>query len=235
MKPAGGEDFPATVKAAAQRAKRAEREREHRLGRGAAGQASGARAERGAGESEPLVLASGSPQRRAILEQLGIPFRATAPDVEELAEGEPEALVVANARRKALAVDGRLVLGVDTAVAIDGQVHGKPADERVARAVLRRLSGRAHEVWSGLALRDGDAVRTACARTLVEFRALSAEELDWYVATGEWRERAGGYAIQGRGAALVECIEGDFWNVVGLPVPALLRLAPGLLGVRGRV
>ena len=126
------------------------------------------------------------------------------------------------------------MLGVDTTVALDGRVHGKPPDEGAARVVLDRLSGRAHEVWSGLALRDGGALRTASARTVVRFRALSAEEIDWYLATGEWRERAGGYAIQGRGAALVDGIEGDFWNVVGLPVPALVRLAPGLLGARPR-
>ncbi|MDP8943107.1 MAG: Maf family protein [Actinomycetota bacterium] len=181
-------------------------------------------------DAEPeLVLASRSPQRRAILEQLGIAFRAMAPHAEELVAGEPEALVVENARRKALAVEGRLVLGADTAVVAGGRVHGKPPDDAAARAVLHALSGREHEVWSGLALRHAGAERTASARTVVRFRALSTAELDWYVATGEWRERAGGYAIQGRGAALVERIEGDFWNVVGLPVPALLGLAPGLI------
>ena len=177
-----------------------------------------------------LVLASRSPQRRAILEQLGIAFTVVAPDVAELAAGDPEALVVENARRKARAVDaGPLVLGVDTAVALDAQVHGKPPDAAAARAVLRRLAGREHEVWSGLALRSHEGLRTASARTVVRFRRLSEPELDWYLESGEWRGRAGGYAIQGRGAALVAAVEGDFFNVVGLPVAALLTLAPGLL------
>ena len=176
-----------------------------------------------------LTLASRSPQRRAILEQLGIAFRVATPDVQEVVDGEPEALVVENARRKARAVEGGLVLGVDTDVFLGGRVHGKPPDEAAARVVLRLLSGRVHEVWSGVALRSDEGLRSASARTLVRFRRLTEAELDWYLAGGEWRGRAGGYAIQGRGAALVEAVEGDFFNVVGLPVPALLGLAPGLL------
>jgi nucleoside triphosphate pyrophosphatase len=178
----------------------------------------------------PLVLASRSPQRRAILEQLGVEFRAVSPAVDELREGPPERLVVENARRKAEAVDGPLVLGVDTTVALDGRTYGKPPDRAGAGDTLSALSGREHEVWSGIALRGkARQVEVRSARTLVRFRALSGAELEWYLATGEWRERAGGYAIQGRGAALVEEIQGDFWNVVGLPVPALVELAPGLV------
>lgn len=161
-------------------------------------------------------------------------FAVVVPEVEELAAGEPEALVVENALRKAAAVEGPHVLAVDTTVALDGAVYGKPADEQEAEAVLRRLAGREHEVWSGVALReeDGGVPRTASECTRVRFAAQDEALLRWYLASGEWRERAGGYAIQGRGAALVERIEGDFWNVVGLPVPALLRLAPGLLTAR---
>ena len=107
---------------------------------------------------------------------------------------------------------------------VDGQVFGKPGSESEACRMLERLSGRMHEVLGGLALRCGDEERTAIASTLVHFRTLEPDEIDEYVATGEWQGRAGGYAIQGRGAALVEKIEGDFWNVVGLPVPALIRL-----------
>ncbi len=177
-----------------------------------------------------LILASRSPQRRAILTQLGVDFEVVVPDVEEVDEGPPQAIVAENARRKAAAVEGDLVLGVDTAVALDGRTYGKPGDEREARVVLERLSGGAHEVWSGVALRSRDGLREASARTLVRFRTLDPALLDWYLASGEWRERAGGYAIQGRGSALVEGVEGDFWNVVGLPVPALLELAPELLG-----
>jgi len=181
-----------------------------------------------------LTLASRSPQRRAILTQLGAEFEVVVPDVEETAAGGPDELVVENARRKAAAVEGELVLGVDTAVALEGRAYGKPADEREARAVLELLSGQVHEVWSAVAvLSPGERVREASVSTLVRFRALDPVLLDWYLTSGEWRERAGGYAIQGRGAALVEEIRGDFWNVVGLPVPALLELAPELLGGEG--
>ena len=176
-----------------------------------------------------LTLASRSPQRRAILTQLGVEFDVVVPEVEELSEGPARELVIENARRKALAVPGELVLGVDTEVILDGRAYGKPADEGEARAMLALLSGREHEVWSGIALRAGEEVREAAERTEVRFRALDPGLIDWYVASGEWRERAGGYAIQGRGAALVEAVEGDFWNVVGLPVPALLALAPELV------
>jgi septum formation protein len=178
---------------------------------------------------EPLILASRSPQRRAILEQLGIDFRVEEPEVEELTAGDPRRLVLENARRKAAAVAGRCVLGVDTAVVLDGRPFGKPGDEAEAETLLRRLSGRSHEVMSGIAIRIGRDERSDVAVTRVRFRLLEQPDLDWYIASGEWRERAGGYAIQGRGAALVESIEGDYWNVVGLPVATLLRLAPDVL------
>jgi septum formation protein len=182
-----------------------------------------------------LILASRSPQRRAILAQLGVDFRVEAPEVEELATGEPRRLVRENALRKARAVaaPGERVLGADTAVVLDGRVFGKPHDEAEAETFLRRLSGRTHEVMSGLALREpGGAERSDVAVTKVRFRRLEPPDLAWYIATEEWRDRAGAYAIQGKGAALVEEIEGDYWNVVGLPVAALLRMVPDLL--RGR-
>jgi septum formation protein len=164
-----------------------------------------------------------------ILEQLGIDFRVEEPEVEELTAGDPRRLVLENARRKAAAVAGRRVIGVDTAVVLDGRPFGKPADEAEAETLLRRLSGRSHEVMSGIAIRTGRDERSDVAVTRVRFRLLEQPDLDWYIASGEWRERAGGYAIQGRGAALVESIEGDYWNVVGLPVATLLRLAPDVL------
>ena len=176
-----------------------------------------------------LVLASRSPQRRAILEQLGVEFRVEEPHADELSEGEPAELVMENARGKAASVEADLVLGVDTAVALDGRVFGKPADAGQATEYLSALSGRTHEVHSGICLRDGSRELRAAAATRVTFRPLGEAELDWYVGTGEWRERAGGYAIQGRGAALVAWIEGDYFNVVGLPVTALLDLAPELV------
>jgi septum formation protein len=181
----------------------------------------------------PLVLASRSPQRRAILEQLGVAFRVVVPEVDELESGPTEAVAVENARRKALAVatDCRTpVLGVDTVVSLDDRLYGKPATPEDARSTLTALAGRRHTVLSGLCLVHDGAARTASARTAVDFRPLDQPVLEWYLASGEWRERAGGYAIQGRGAALVAAIEGDFFNVVGLPVATLLDLVPGLLG-----
>lgn len=177
-----------------------------------------------------LVLASGSPRRRAILEQLGVEFRVEPPEVAELDEGDPRALVLENARRKAAAVEGERVLGVDTAVVLDGRALGKPHDAQEAERFVRMLSGRDHEVMSGIALRDDAGERSDVSVTRVRFRALDPRTIDWYVSRGEWGDCAGGYAIQGKGAALVEEIEGDYWNVVGLPVPALLGLAPDLLG-----
>ena len=181
-----------------------------------------------------MILSSRSPQRRQILEQLGVAFRVEAPEVEELTGGDPRALVRENALRKARAVPAsERVLGADTAVVLDGHAFGKPRDEAEAEIFLRRLSGRTHEVMTGIALREPDgAERSDVAVTKVRFRRLEQPDLAWYLATGEWRERAGAYAIQGRGAALVEEIEGDYWNVVGLPVAALLRLVPDLLGGR---
>ncbi len=176
-----------------------------------------------------MILASASPQRRAILEQLGVDFRVEVPELEEVVDGDPHEIVRENALLKARAVSGKRVLGADTAVVLGGQVYGKPADEHAAKHFLTSLSGRKHEVLTGIAVIAGGEERSDVAVTAVRFRELSEADLDWYLATGEWRDRAGGYAIQGRGAALVESIDGDYWNVVGLPVPLLLRLMPDLL------
>jgi septum formation protein len=182
-----------------------------------------------------LVLASRSPQRRAILEQLGVAFSVEVPEVEEVEEGPPHEVALENAYRKAAAVGGEgsggVVLGVDTVVSLGRRLYGKPDDPDEARVTLSALSGRRHEVISGICLIGEDGrTRTAAAQTGVQFRALDEPLIDWYVSSGEWRERAGGYAIQGRGAALVARIDGDFLNVVGLPVVTLLELAPWLLG-----
>jgi septum formation protein len=155
------------------------------------------------------------------------------PDVPELEAGPAHEVAVENAHRKATAVarhaPGAVVLGVDTVVSLGARLYGKPADEVAARAMLVALSGRRHAVISGICLVAPDRTRTATTTTVVDFRALDDRLLDWYLETEEWRERAGGYAIQGRGAALVAGIEGDYSNVVGLPVTTLLELAPGLL------
>ena len=150
------------------------------------------------------------------------------PDVDELADGDPVEVARTNARLKADAVEGPSVLAVDTIVVLDGKIHGKPRDEAHARTMLKTLSGREHRVISGLALRHDGATQVIDAQTQVTFRNV-APLLDWYLATGEWQERAGGYAIQGRGAAFVSAIAGDYLNVVGLPVAALLDLWPWVL------
>jgi len=183
-----------------------------------------------------LVLASSSPQRHALLQRLGVPFSVRVPETSELCSGDPLLLARENALRKARAALApgvpEVVVGCDTLVALDGVIYGKPADERQARETLRALSGAEHEVISGLALLFGaeqGRERTAIARTGVAFRELSDELLAWYLATGEWRGRAGAYAIQGAGAALVRGVRGDYENVVGLPLASLLDLYPELL------
>lgn len=148
-------------------------------------------------------------------------------------------MAIENALRKARAASrpgaSEAVLGCDTIVVLDGIIYGKPADEDVARRTLSALGGRTHEVLSGLALlladgRSGIEQRTALARTRVTFRAIDAELLDWYVDTGEWRGRSGGYAIQGAGARLALEIDGEEENVVGLPLVTLCELYPELSG-----
>jgi septum formation protein len=156
-------------------------------------------------------------------------FRVVRPDIEELSDGDPREVVVENALRKLRAVPGERVLAADSMVVWDGRAHGKPADAAEAERWLRELSGRWHEVMGGIALRERDEERTDVAVTRVRFRELSDDDIARYLRSGEWRDRAGGYAIQELGAMLVEGIDGDWFNVVGLPVPALLRLAPGLL------
>jgi septum formation protein len=188
----------------------------------------------------PIVLASTSPQRRAILEQLGVPFDVLAPRYEESHEAgaSPAELVREHARGKARSVagdaGGRPVLGVDTAVVFDGRVYGKPADEGEAAEMLEELAGKTHEVVSGLCLITPAGEDVGHELTRVTFRPLTARDLAAYLAKEEWHERAGGYAIQGRGAALVERIEGDYLNVVGLPVALLVNLlAKRAAGVYG--
>ena len=175
-----------------------------------------------------VVLASGSPQRREILTKLGLEFEVVVSGVDELYGGDPEIEVLENARRKAHAVtrDG-LVIACDTDVVVDGKALGKPADEVEARQYLDLLSGRSHEVLSGLVVLGAEE-RSGLERTTVVFKALSEAEKERYVAFGEWEGRSGGYAIQTLGSTLVERVEGSVSNVVGLPVGLLFDLAPEL-------
>ena len=180
--------------------------------------------------SPKVTLASGSPQRAEILGKLGVEFEVVVPGVEELSDGDPAHLVVENARRKARAVDrpGAMVIACDTDVVLGGEVLGKPADEVEARAYLDRMSGRAHEVMSGLVVVADGEERSGLDRTTVVFEELDEAAVERYVAFGEWRGRSGGYAIQTLGSTLVARIEGSVSNVVGLPVGLLAELAPEL-------
>jgi septum formation protein len=178
----------------------------------------------------PLVLASRSPQRKAILEQLGIPFEVVPPRYEEQVPEIADAVEVVreNAQAKARSVadeaGGRPVLGVDTEVVLQGLIFGKPADASEAEQMLEELSGKTHVVLSGLCLLTTGWEVVEDEGTRVTFRELTPRDLAAYIATGEWEGRAGAYAIQGRGAALVSGIEGDYLNVVGLPAALLVRL-----------
>lgn len=185
----------------------------------------------GRGGRPPLVLASASPRRTALLDALGLAHEVLPADVPESVEpGEgPEAHVERLARAKALAVarlrPQALVVGGDTVVAVDGEILGKPAGEAEAVAMLLRLAGRGHTVHSGLALAlPGGDVLSAVSSTGVRFRDFDEAAARAYVATGEPMDKAGAYGIQGRGAALVRSVEGDYSAVVGLPVAALVDL-----------
>jgi septum formation protein len=178
-----------------------------------------------------IVLASGSPRRRQLLEMLGIPFRVVAPDVDEtLGPAEqPEGYVTRLAREKARTVAARerdaVVLAADTTVVLRGRVFEKPGTPDQAADMLRRLQGRKHQVLTAVAVASDGRLEHALDVTDVTFRRLSSQLIAEYVATGEPLDKAGAYAIQGKGAALVEGIHGDFFGVMGLP----LRLALDLL------
>jgi septum formation protein len=188
----------------------------------------------------PLLLASTSPQRKAILEQLGIPCDVVAPRYEEENPTIADAVELvrdhacAKARSVADEAGDRPVLGVDTAVVLRGLIFGKPADATEAERMLEELSGKTHVVVSGLCLLTPGWEEVEHEGTRVTFRELTPRDLAAYVATGEWEGRAGAYAIQGRGAGLVRAIEGDYLNVVGLPAALLVRLlAERFAGVYG--
>ncbi len=186
-----------------------------------------------------IILASKSPQRKSLLSSMGLTFTAIPPDVEETSEGEPREVVLSNALAKGRAVaarrrEGTMVIAGDTEVVVDGRVVGQPAFEGEARWCLETLSGRSHEVLGALALIgpdwvDGEAVvRTGVESCRVTFDQLGPELIDRYLASEEWRGRAGGYAVQGLGSTLVDRVEGDVSNVIGLPIRLLLKLAPEL-------
>lgn len=185
------------------------------------------------GALAPLVLASSSPRRAEILRAVGWPFETGAGEVDETrrAGERAEEYVRRLARAKAEAGAASrlfgLVIGADTVVVVGEEILGKPRDEDDARRMLRSLSGRWHEVLTGVALVRAESGRAVIGveRTRVRFAEMSDEEIGWYVSTGEPRDKAGAYAVQGRAALFIEAIEGDYWNVVGLPVRLVYELA----------
>ena len=178
-----------------------------------------------------LILASGSPRRRELLERIGLRFTVQAADVDErllpgLSAGEQ---VMRLSRRKAEAVAAgqpqeAVILSADTVVVLDGAILGKPADAAEAKEMLSALSGRSHLVLTGVTVRRGENEQTHCEETEVRFRPLSETEIDAYIATGEPMDKAGAYGIQGYASVFVEKIVGDYFNVVGLPLCASAQM-----------
>lgn len=180
----------------------------------------------------PIVLATASEARRKLVSDAGIAFATLVVDVDETPlRGEDVGDYVERlARAKAEAVVppslSAVVVAVDTAIGLGGRIIGKPRDERHAREILRALSGKTHDVASAIAMRDLESAEISVERVVTEvtFRALSDEAVEWYVGTGEWTGKAGAYAIQGKGVALVEEVSGCFTNVIGLSMPVFLRM-----------
>ena len=181
-----------------------------------------------------LILASKSPRRKELLKQIGIPFVVVVSDAEEVSGNSwtPAALVVENAKRKARAVAEKYpdspVLGADTVVSSEGKIFGKPKDKDEARKMLTALSGKMHEVTTGLALINRNEIRTTNVTTKVFFDTMTKADIDAYIATEEPMDKAGAYAIQGKAARFIEKIEGSYSNVVGLPLNALIQLSKDL-------
>ena len=181
-----------------------------------------------------LILASKSPRRKELLKQIGIPFVVVVSDAEEVSGNSwtPAALVVENAKRKARAVAEKYpdspVLGADTVVSSEGKIFGKPKDKDEARKMLTALSGKMHEVTTGLALINRNEIRTTSVTTKVFFDTMTKADIDAYIATEEPMDKAGAYAIQGKAARFIEKIEGSYSNVVGLPLNALIQLGKDL-------
>lgn len=181
-------------------------------------------------QNRPWVLASSSPRRRDLLGLLCSNFEVIPSQIEEIQQpGEsPSQMVQRLAKEKAMAIrpirPESVVIGADTVVVCEGQILGKPASPKEARSMLQKLSGRSHEVITGLCVLKGETVVVDAARTIVRFSQLSGEEIEDYLATGEPFDKAGGYATQGKAARFVEGIEGCFFNVVGLPVSLLYRI-----------
>lgn len=174
-----------------------------------------------------LILASKSPRRQELLRLITDDFTVKTADVEEnLPQGiapDEAVLYLSKIKAEPLANDVDIVIGADTVVAVDGRILGKPADRENAKEMLHLLSGREHSVFTGVTIFNGREPKSFYIQTKVKFFELTEDEIDWYVSTGECDDKAGAYGIQGKGSVLVEKIDGDYFNVVGLPVSKLYR------------
>lgn len=167
-----------------------------------------------------LVLASGSPRRKELLSLLGVDFAILAPAIDESQHSgeDPDEYVRRVSSEKASAVKGSVILGADTCVVLEGAIYGKPVDLKNAGEMLRKLSGKVHQVITGVAVRSGEQLMVTVVHTDVEFISLNQRLIDWYLASGESLDKAGGYALQGAGGSLVKAIKGSHSNVIGLPL-----------------
>jgi nucleoside triphosphate pyrophosphatase len=180
-----------------------------------------------------IILASASPRRAELLYQIGVKFELVPSQIEERPHPDeaPPDYITRIARAKVVAVarhqEAGLIIGADTVVVLDGRLLGKPVDDYDAKSMLKQLSGRWHAVMTGVALYDVESRHEVAdyEKTLVKFAQLTDREIDWYVHTGEPRDKAGAYGIQGLGGLFVDEIAGNYYNVVGLPVPLVYRLA----------
>lgn len=184
-----------------------------------------------------IILASGSPRRRHLLEELGFTLDVRVADIDEtpwageVAHGYVERLAIEKGAAVVAVsadIEGDVVVSADTIVVLDGKLLGKPEDANHARRMLQQLSGRSHEVMTGVAVRVGGEVTSLVERTVVHFAELTGDDITWYVATGEPMDKAGAYALQGRGGAFVTSIEGSYDNVIGLPRHRIRHLLPEL-------
>ena len=180
-----------------------------------------------------IILASASPRRSELLSQIGVKFELVPSDIEERPHPDeaPPDYITRIARAKVIAVarqqEAGLIIGADTVVVLDGRLLGKPVDNQEAKSMLKQLSGRWHAVMTGVALYDVESRHEVAdyEKTLVKFAQLTDREIDWYVHTGEPKDKAGAYGVQGLGGLFVDEIAGNYYNVVGLPIPLVYRLA----------
>ena len=180
----------------------------------------------------PLILVTASPARRELLTKTGLKFAVNSVDIDESMKDNEDVFEyvkrLAEAKSDAFSYpfNDAVIITVDTAIELDGEIIGKPKNEKHAREILKRLSGKTHDVVSAITIRNAQTktIKTELTKTQITFDILTDEMLDWYISTLEWKSRAGAYAIQGKGSALINEVNGCFTNVIGISIPSLLQL-----------